>query len=111
MVRENSLNFDSKIVSTEVIFANRILQDYSESSGNRVLSIDDLSGQFNSHPRPTAYSVVDSFTLSEMRARKYFILVQDQKYYAQRQLMVVDLLHDDANGYLILEQVKMLDML
>jgi len=100
LVRENSLNFDSKIVSTEVIFANRILQDYSESSGNRVLSIDDLSGQFNSHPRPTAYSVVDSFTLSEMRARKYFILVQDQKYYAQRQLMVVDLLHDDANGYL-----------
>ena len=100
LVKENALNLDGKIVSTEIIFANRVLQDYMESKGNRVLSVDDFSSQFNSHPRATAFSIVDRFLLSEMRARKFITYVQDQRYTAQRQLMIVDLIHDGANGYI-----------
>ena len=46
-------NFSSGTISDEIVFANRILTDYFESVGNRVLSIDDISGYFNSEPRST----------------------------------------------------------
>ena len=57
LVQENSLTLDYKIASDEIIFNSRVLTDYYESIGNRVLSIDDISPQFNSHPRATAFSV------------------------------------------------------
>ena len=100
LVRENALDLEGKTVSTEIIFANRILQDYMNSTGNRVLSIDNLSPEFNSHPRPTRFSLVDKFRLSDMRARKLIIYVQDQRYYSQRQLMLVDIIHDGSTGYI-----------
>ena len=100
LATENNLNINSKVVSDEIIFANRILSDYFESVGNRVLSIDDISGQFNSNPRPTAFSLVDSFTLSSTRFQKYITYVRDKRFTAQRQLMLVDVLHDDARGYI-----------
>ena len=44
IARENNLNFniDNGILSDEIIFENKILSDFTESVGNRVLSIDDL---------------------------------------------------------------------
>ena len=53
LVKENSLTVSGKYFSDEIIFSSRVLTDYSESIGNRVLSIDDLSSQFNSNPRST----------------------------------------------------------
>ena len=100
LVKENNLNQNSKVVSDEIIFSNRVLTDYFESVGNRVLSIDDLSGQFNSNPRSTPFSVVDTFSLSDVRFQKYITYVRDRRYNAQRQLMLVDVLHDDSRGYL-----------
>jgi hypothetical protein len=100
LATENNLNLNSKVVSDEIVFSNRILTDYFESVGNRVLSIDDLSGQFNSNPRPTAFSVVDTFTLASTRFQKYITYVRDKRYTAQRQLMLVDVVHDNAQGYL-----------
>ena len=100
LATENNLNLNSKVVSDEIVFSNRILTDYFESVGNRVLSIDDLSGQFNSNPRPTAFSVVDTFTLASTRFQKYITYVRDKRYTAQRQLMLVDVVHDDAQGYI-----------
>ena len=100
IVKENNLNQNSKVVSDEIIFSNRILTDYFESVGNRVLSIDDLGGQFNSNPRSTPFSVVDTFPLSDVRFQKYITYVRDKRYNAQRQLMIVDLLHDNSRGYL-----------
>jgi hypothetical protein len=35
------------LTSDEIIFNSTILQDYSESVGNRVLIIDDISQDFN----------------------------------------------------------------
>ena len=44
---ENSLIVDNVLSSNQINFASRIIQDYSESIGNRVLLIDDISEEFN----------------------------------------------------------------
>ena len=100
LVKENSLNVQSRVLSDEIIFSSRILMDYDESLGNRVLSIDDISGEFNSNPRPTAYSIAAEFDLSDVRAIKYFTLVKDRRYIGQRQLQVIDLIHNNTLGYI-----------
>ena len=100
LATENSLTQSSKLISDEIVFSNRILTDYFESVGNRVLSIDDISGQFNSNPRPTPFSVVDTFLLSDVRFQKYITYIRDKRYTAQRQLLLVDLIHDNSRGYL-----------
>ena len=99
LVTENNLNQNSSIISDEILFSNRILTDYFESIGNRVLSIDDISGQFNSNPRATDFSTISTFPLS-FRSQKYITYVRDKRFTAQRQLMLVDLLHDNSRGYL-----------
>lgn len=98
-VSENSKVIGGRLISDEIVFSTRILTDYFESIGNRVLSIDDISESFNSNPRPTKYSVVDTFDLSRFRAQKYFILVSDKRFTAQRQLMAVTTITDDNYGY------------
>ena len=100
LVKENSLNTPSGVISDKIIFSSRILIDYEESIGNRVLSIDDMSGSFNSNPRPTPFSVVDTFSLSSQRTKKYITLVKDRRFTGQRQLMIVDLIHDGSFGYI-----------
>ena len=100
LVKENYLNIDSQIVSDEITFTNRILIDYFESIGNRVLSIDDVSGVFNSNPRPTPFSIVNRFDVRGTRAQKYFTFVTDKRYIGQRQLLVVDLIHDNELSYI-----------
>ena len=47
LVSENSFYVNSTLTSNEIIFNSVILQDYSESVGNRVLIIDDISDEFN----------------------------------------------------------------
>jgi len=100
LVTENSLTQGSTILSDEVIFSSRILTDYFESFGNRVLSIDDLGSQFNSNPRSTAFSVVNTFNLSDVRAQKYFAYIRDVRFTAQRQLMAITLVHDGTFAYI-----------
>ena len=100
LVKENNLIQNSKFISNEIIFSNRILTDFFESVGNRVLVIDDISGQFNSNPRPTDFSIVDTFPISSKRFQKYITYIRDKRFVAQRQLMLVDILHDDSRGYI-----------
>ena len=100
LVKENSINTPSGVISDKVIFSSRILTDYEESIGNRVLSIDDMSGTFNSNPRSTPFSVVDTFPLSSHRAKKYITFVKDRRFTGQRQLMIVDLIHDGSFGFI-----------
>jgi hypothetical protein len=47
LVLENSLYVENTLTSDEIIFNSVILQDYSESIGNKVLIIDDISDEFN----------------------------------------------------------------
>ena len=100
LVKENSLSINSNTISNEVIFANRIITDFSESVGNRVLSVDDVSSTFNSKPRPTTFSVIDNFDVRDKRAIKYITYVKDRRFTQQRQLMIVDLIHDRSFGYM-----------
>ena len=100
LVKENSLTVGSRVLSNEIIFSSRVLIDYDESVGNRVLSIDDISGEFNSNPRPTAYSKVAEFELATTRAIKYFAYVNDQRFTGHRQLQVIDLLHNNSQSYI-----------
>jgi hypothetical protein len=100
LVTENNLIQNSKFISNEIVFSNRILSDYFESVGNRVLSIDNISSQFNSNPRPTDFSIVDTFPISSNRFQKYITYIRDKRFVAQRQLMLVDLLHDNSRGYM-----------
>ena len=100
LVTENSINLSSGNLSNQITFDGRILSDYLESVGNRVLVIDDVSGQFNSNPRPTNYSAVDRFPLIDGRVQKYITFVRDRRYTSQRQLMLVTLLQANSTGYL-----------
>ena len=100
LVKENALVGASGVFSNEMIFSSRILTDFFESVGNRVLSIDDMSGSFNSNPRPTPFSVVTQWPLNKRRAIKYITYVRDKRFVAQRQVVIVDLVHDDSNGYI-----------
>jgi len=100
LVKENSLLSSGKYFSDEITFSSRILTDYFESVGNRVLSIDDISSQFNSNPRSARFSEVHRFLLTDARAQKYITYVSDRRYTSQRQLMLVSLIHDGGIGYL-----------
>ena len=98
-VSENRLVVSNRVVSTEIYFSQRTLTDYFESVGNRVLTIDDISDQFNSDPRPTPYSVIDRFDLSQ-KVKKYFTYIRDKRYTDEKQALIVDIVHDGSTGYI-----------
>ena len=100
MVSENALQIGNSTLSNEIRFTSKTLTDYFESIGNRVLSIDDISPTFNSNPRPTPFSVVSNFTLSDVRAQKYITYVRDKRYLDERQIMIVDIVNDNYNAYI-----------
>jgi hypothetical protein len=97
IVRENSFQIGSQIFSDEIIFSNRILTDYQESVGNRVLLIDDISQLFNSNPRPTPFAEVHRFNLTTSRTQKYITCVRDRRFPDQRQFSIFSNLID-SNG-------------
>jgi hypothetical protein len=100
LAKENNINIDGAIKSDKILFNSVIIQDYVESIGNRVLLIDDLSEEFNSNPRPTEFSVVDSFILSQFRSKKYIAAILDKRFSNQYELSVISLLHNGSFGFL-----------
>ncbi len=100
LAKENNLIIDGQIKSHEILFNSIIIQDYIESFGNRVLMIDDISDQFNSNPRPTEFSTVESFVLSSYRTKKYLALVQDKRFVDQKQFSLLVLLHNNNVGFI-----------
>ena len=98
---ENNLTLsDGRVLSNEIALNNTILTDFTESFGNRVLSIDDLSSEFNSSSRTNPFSVVNRFQLGEFRFRKYFTYVVDKRFTQERQALMVDLIHDGSFAYI-----------
>jgi YHYH protein len=100
MVKENVLNIDGRIVTDEIIFNNKVLTDYSESVGNRVLLIDDISDQFNSNVRVKRFGEVARFSLEGVTSKKIVTLVRDKRYVNQRQVLILDFLKDEYFNYL-----------
>ena len=99
LVTENALTIGSRKVSDKIYLNSRVLTDYYESFGNRVLTIDDIGSQFNSEPRATICMTVDRFPIAE-RYKKYFTYVNDKRYTAERQFMIVSLLQDQSSGWM-----------
>ncbi len=100
LVSENNIVINNKQYSDRIKFGSKILQDYIESVGNRVLKIDDISSQFNSNPRSTRFSEIDSFNIDEYRSRKYVIYISDRRFPTEKETLLVTLLHDNNIGYL-----------
>jgi hypothetical protein len=96
LVKENSKTIGSNTFTDEIIFSNRILSDYAESVGNRVLEIDDISSQFNSNPRPTRFSEVGRFSLADVRVQKTIAYVRDKRFTADRQVLIITTLIDNT---------------
>ena len=101
LVTENNLNIDQSIKSDQIIFNSRLLQDYIESNGNRVLYLDNIGDQFTDQSRPTQYSIIDTFRFdSDLRSSKYIVLVRDKTYTSERQVNLITFIHDGYYGYL-----------
>ena len=96
-VSENSFNVGSILTSDEIIFQNKVLSDYNESFGNRVLSIDDFSETFNSLARTTKFSNVGDFP-SNYTYNKILIYTRDQVLVSQRQIDFVSVLHNNSDA-------------
>ena len=99
---ENNVTLtDGTLLSDEITFDTRILTDFTESFGNRVLSIDDITPEFNSSPRATAFTILNTFNLDDNRFRKYITYLKDKRFTQERQkALIVDLIHDGTFGYL-----------
>ena len=98
-VTENSFYVNSDLVSDEVIFNNRILTDYNESIGNRVLSIDDISSEFRSIERATRFSNVSTFP-NGYSYNKVLVYTKDVVLDNLRQVEFVSVLHDNVQGHI-----------
>ena len=90
---------DNVYISNEITFKNRILTDFLQSIGNRVLEIDNISDQFNSNARPTPFSVVASYEKNYIY-NKIFTYVKDRTFTDERQFAIVSILQDDEIGYM-----------
>ena len=104
LASENYLLGVSRAYSDEINFKTRLITDYSESIGNRVLLMDDISGQFNNNPRSTPYSDVWRQRLGDGRSQAFFIYIQDRLYTGERQILRVNALHDTGRGIPMLNQ-------
>jgi hypothetical protein len=98
-VSENKLTVSNKVISSEIYFSSRVLTDYFESVGNRVLLIDDVSNQFSSEPRPTPYSIIAEFSSNE-KVKKYFTYIRDKRFTSERQSLFVSIVHNGVDGYI-----------
>jgi len=100
LVKEVTINVGNNIKSNEIIFNSATIEDYIESIGNKVLTIDDISGNFNSNQRLTPFSVVDIFRLDSARSKKYILYVTDDSFTQQRQISLLTLLYNNNYGFL-----------
>jgi len=100
LAKENNIDLNSFILSDKIFFNSAIIQDYIESIGNRVLMIDNISNEFNSNPRTTPFSSIDSFNVDKFRTKKYIILVKDKNSVTELQLSLLSLIHNNGIGYL-----------
>ena len=86
-------------VSDEIVFDTIFLSDYFQSVGNRVLSIDDLSPQFNSNERTTPFEVISVFG-NDFKYNKLITHVRDRIFTDERQFAIVSCLQDNNIGYI-----------
>ena len=82
------------------LFLQAEFTDFFESFGNRGVNFDNISGLFNSNPRATRFSLIDSFNINNSRALKYFIYTKDERFVGHRQFDIVTMLQDGTFAYM-----------
>ena len=97
LITENSKIASGTVYSDRIFLKSRILTDYFESVGNRVLTIDDFSSEFYNQERPTRFSVVKKFPV-EQRSKKILTFVRDKVYTDEKQTSFVTLVQDGINA-------------
>ena len=71
---------------------------------NRVVTIDDFSNLFNNNPRSTPYADVYRNRLSDGRTQFFVAYIQDRLFTGERQIMIVNTLHDTGKGVSMMNQ-------
>lgn len=99
LVSEGTKFVNGNMVSDEIFFENRILTDYFQSVGNRVLSIDDISGSFNSNERAEKFEPIGKFE-SNYVFNKVFTFAKDVIFTDERQFSIVNLIQNAGIGYI-----------
>ncbi len=97
-VTESTVFINGGAFSDKILFDNRIISDYYESVGNRVLSIDDFSSSFNSNEGTQRYSTIGAGN-SNYSFNKVLTYARDRSYTDERQFAIVDVLQNEAQGY------------
>ena len=97
--RENIFSVNGKSASDTVFFDNIILTDYFESQGNRVLKVDDLSGEFNSNERSESFANISTFDPTVKFVKSLF-LIQDTTFTDERGFQVSTAIVDDNISYM-----------
>jgi len=104
LVSENFLNGSVRNYSDEINFSTRILQDFAESIGNRVLAIDDVSSEFNNNARSTPFEEIYRNRLVDGRSQKIIAYIQDRLFTGEREIMIIDAVHDSGRGFSMMNQ-------
>ena len=104
LATENFLRTESTQFSDQINFKTRIISDYEESVGNRVLTIDDFSSSFNSNPRSTPYTEIFRQPLNDGVSQKFLVYIKDRLYTAERQVALVTCLNDIVDGIPMINQ-------
>ena len=104
LVSENYLRGSVRDYSDEISFSTKILQDYAESVGNRVLTIDDISGEFNNNARTTPFEEVFRGRFENNRAQRFVAYIRDRLFTGERQLMLINAVYDTGRGFAMINQ-------
>ena len=98
-VSEGIQGINGRLASDEIFFENRILTDYFQSIGNRVLSIDDISDQFNSNERAEPFEPIATYE-NTFIFNKVFTFARDVVFTDERQFSIVNMIQDGFRGYI-----------
>jgi hypothetical protein len=109
LVTENYFNIENSLKSNEVYFKSRRLQNYIESIGNKVITIDDISDKFKPQ-EPEEKTIIDTFNKFLFRFKKYLIHISDKLEPDNSQCLLLNLIHNNdivsINQYAINESQK-----
>ena len=67
-------------LSDQINFQNRILIDYAESVGNRVIKIKNISQDFQDQPRNTPFSEIGRYDITSNKENRFIVYVKDRLY-------------------------------
>jgi hypothetical protein len=99
IAEENVYTVNGERLSDTIFLQNVILTNSFESKGNRVLSVDDVSGLFNSTVRPERFAAISDFEPGVKFVKSLFY-VQDTTFTDERQFQISTTIVDDEFSYL-----------